>query len=155
MLYIHPPKKELGFSLPPDVCYSWGQSRFELASAGCQFYALMEDVQIGSISWQSQETAADRQLEERFNALVRKWKRETIHFSLIQQMVLHPAYQEIIGLGPKVIPLILSELRKEPDFWFWALRALTGEDPITEEMRGDLEAMTDAWLSWGHTHAYL
>jgi hypothetical protein len=75
--------------------------------------------------------------------------------SFVQQMVLHPSYQEIIGLGPRAISLILEELRKEPDFWFWALRSLTGENPTTEEMRGDLEAMTRAWLEWGRERGYL
>ena len=70
-------------------------------------------------------------------------------------MVLHPAYQQIIAMGNSVIPLILNELKKEPDFWFSALRALTGAEPLKETMRGDLIAMTNAWLYWGHKNAYL
>jgi hypothetical protein len=32
-------------------------------------------------------------------------------------------------MGRDVVPLILADLRKEPYQWFWALRAITGEDP--------------------------
>ena len=77
-----------------------------------------------------------------------------MNLSSIGKMVLHPAYQRIIGFGPKAIPLILKQMEKEPDFWFWALKSITGEDPITEEMLGDFEAMTKAWLNWGCEHGY-
>ena len=126
-------------------------------TSGIDNYIPADNLQLGPSQWAYSVflTDTDEGLNQRFNSLVKRWKRETIHFSLIQQMVLHPAYQEIIGLGPKVVPLILRELEKEPDFWFWALRAVTGEDPTTKEMRGDLQAMTKAWLNWGYGHAYL
>lgn len=136
------------------TCYLEGQGSFN-PTRGLDNYVFWGDLQLGSSQWAVSVPVADVQLKQRFNALVKRWKRETIHFSLIEQMVLHPAYQEIIGVGPKVIPLILNELKKEPDFWFWALRALTGEDPTTKEMRGDLQDMSKAWLSWGYEHAYL
>jgi hypothetical protein len=60
---------------------------------------------------------------------------------------MHPAYQQIIGLGPAGVPLLLRELEREPDHWFWALRAITGEDPVPEEARGRLREMAAAWLS--------
>ena len=54
--------------------------------------------------------------------------------------------------GPSVkIPVKkTSELRREPDHWFWALIAITGEDPVAPKDRGKLQEMTDAWLacSW-------
>ena len=68
-------------------------------------------------------------------------------------MAMHPAYQQIIGMGTPALPLIFQELQREPDHWFWALGAITGENPVPEEDAGDLDAMTDAWLSWGSTNA--
>jgi hypothetical protein len=59
-------------------------------------------------------------------------------------------YRAIIALGPEVVPLILRELEKEPDDWFWALAILTGENPVPEEDRGKTLEMTKAWLKWGH-----
>ena len=41
---------------------------------------------------------------------------------------------------PAVVPLILSELEKEPDLWFWALEAITDENPVSESDAGDIEA---------------
>lgn len=134
--------------------YLWEEIGFNPTS-GVDNYIFFGNIELGSSQWAYSIPLVDIELKQRFNSLSRRWKSETIHFSLIQQMVLHSAYQEIIGLGPQAIPLILNELKKEPDFWFWALRALTGEDPTTKTIRGDLEAMTDAWLSWGRKHAYL
>ena len=64
-------------------------------------------------------------------------------------MARHPAYEEIIGLGVAVVPLILLELEREPDHWFIALKRLTGADPVTAEHRGDLRAMARDWTDWG------
>jgi hypothetical protein len=67
---------------------------------------------------------------------------------------LHSAYQKIIGLGAAAVPLLLAELRREPDDWFWALHAVTGADPVPEANRGNLPAMTEAWLQWGREKGY-
>ena len=58
-------------------------------------------------------------------------------------------------MGRDVIPFILQQLERCPDFWFWALRSLTDENPVTQQMRGDVAAMTEAWLNWGREHGYL
>lgn len=58
-------------------------------------------------------------------------------------------YRAIIALGPEVVPLILHELEKQPDDWFWALAILTGENPVPEQDRGKTLEMTKAWLKWG------
>ena len=42
-------------------------------------------------------------------------------------------------MGPEVIPLILAELENEPDYWFAALRELTGENPVPRGA-GDTQA---------------
>jgi hypothetical protein len=39
-------------------------------------------------------------------------------------------YQEIIGMGERAVPLLLAELKREPDDWFWALHAITGASPL-------------------------
>jgi hypothetical protein len=44
--------------------------------------------------------AADpRTLNRQFRELAETWRRETGFFSFMQQRVLHPAYQRIIGMG--------------------------------------------------------
>lgn len=52
-------------------------------------------------------------------------------------------------MGEGAVPLLLAELRREPDDWFWALHAITGANPVPAASRGDLRAMTEAWLQWG------
>ncbi len=90
-----------------------------------------------------------------FKSLTLEWKADTAILSSVQDISLHPAYQRIIGLGKSVLPLIFESLEREPDHWFWALRALTGEDPVPTKDRGKLGAMTDAWLAWGVEHGYV
>ena len=89
-------------------------------------------------------------LERRFNDLAEEWKYETAHHSMMSSIVLHKSYQEIIGLGRDVLPLILKKLSIESNHWFWALRAISGEDPVPACEVGKLDAMRDAWLKWGH-----
>jgi hypothetical protein len=94
--------------------------------------------------------------EKRFIRLRDKWKSETAHESSTTRLVLHPAYQGIIGMGPDIVPLLLRELDQEPQvgFWFWALHAITQEDPVSSEDRGDGKAMAKAWIAWGKAQAY-
>jgi hypothetical protein len=85
-----------------------------------------------------------------FLQLVDRWRAETRFSSSSREIVFHPAYQRIIGLGPEVVPLILQRLKQRPEHWFWALTALTGaSDVVPPNERGDLAAMTARWLAWG------
>ncbi len=93
-------------------------------------------------------------VEERFQRLASIWKAERGPTSSITAIATHPAYQQIIGMGPAVIPFILRELERELDHWFWALKAITGEDPIPPESRGKMRAMAEAWLRWGRERGY-
>jgi len=92
--------------------------------------------------------------KEKFYRFCKRWKRETKHMSCPEDMILHPAYQRIIGLGPSAIPLILAELERELDFWFWALDAISEENPVSDDVQGDMEKMRLAWIQWGRENAY-
>jgi hypothetical protein len=89
-----------------------------------------------------------------FTQLVARWRAETEYISSTSRLVEHPAYQEIISMGPAVIPLLLCELAQEPDFWFAALQHLTGQDPVRPEQQGKIQEMANAWLEWGKEHGY-
>jgi hypothetical protein len=93
-------------------------------------------------------------LEQTFLQLVEQWQRETGMMSLVSKMSMHPAYQRIIGMGQPVVPLLLRELEREPDHWFWALQAITGENPVLPEQRGNLEQMAQAWVEWGRANGF-
>jgi len=91
------------------------------------------------------------QLEEKFQRLAAEWRDETAHLSSLTKIVMHPKYQNIIGLGPDVLPLLFKELQIEPDYWFLALKAITEADPVSPEDYGDLGKMTEAWLLWANS----
>ncbi len=61
-------------------------------------------------------------MQRDFYRLAAIWKTTTVHWSNITEKCSHPAYREIIALGPDVLPLIFDELEREPDDWFVALR---------------------------------
>lgn len=93
--------------------------------------------------------------EVKFMKLMREWKEDTIFCSSITQMSMHPSYQMIIGMGHPVVELILNEMKKEPDHWFWALKAITSKDPVPHDHRGNIEVMTEDWLDWGRRNGYI
>lgn len=86
---------------------------------------------------------------EKFYSLAEAWRQDVRFTSSLTQIVLHPTYQRIIGMGVAAVPFLLRELERKPDHWFWALTAITGADPIQPEDRGKLKKMTEAWLRWG------
>ena len=99
-----------------------------------------------------------RQLENpviRFLTLKAQWEIETAVLSSTTEIAMHPAYQQIIGMGHVAVPLILSEMKKKPGHWFWALKSITGEDPVSPKQIGRIKEMSEAWLCWGRKQGYL
>lgn len=92
--------------------------------------------------------------EQKFNQLVATWKANRGAASSLTALSMQPAYQQIIGMGPAAVPLLLRELERAPDHWFWALKAITGADPIASEQRGRVADMAAAWLRWGREQGY-
>lgn len=94
------------------------------------------------------------ELESIFTALVKQWREETRGMSSTNQMCIHPTYQQIIGMGEPVISLLLREVERKSGHWFWALKSISREDPVTLEFRGNTKEMTKAWLEWGKQKGY-
>jgi hypothetical protein len=92
--------------------------------------------------------------EQRFRKLAETWKRETAYLSNVAKKAMHPAYQGIIGLGEPAVPLILEELKCDPADWFWALTAITGENPVDPSVAGNIDGMTESWLKWGREQGF-
>ena len=90
---------------------------------------------------------SDSTLRREFDALVDRWTRETMLSSSITHICMHEAYQQIIGLGERVLPLVFEEMLAGQLHWSWALSAITRDNPAegTESPR----AATDAWIAWG------
>jgi hypothetical protein len=94
-------------------------------------------------------------LRDRFQRLAAEWKSQARYLSNTAQMAMLAPYQRIIGMGLPVVPLILEELQREPDQWFWALEAITDENPVPPEAAGKVRQMAQAWIEWGRRHGYL
>ncbi len=90
--------------------------------------------------------------EMRFSYFAAQWREESAIMSSTTEMVMTQSYQAILGMGEKAVPLIFKRLEAEgdqPENWFWALRAITGQNPVAPELRGNRRAMAAAWLDWG------
>lgn len=107
--------------------------------------------------WRDRQIAAvaerdvDDDLRNTFEELAQTWSSQTAHLSSPLKLMEHPAYRQIIGLGPAVLPLLLRDLAETHRFWFPALNAITGENPIPEDAAGNIGRMADAWVAWGRS----
>ena len=77
----------------------------------------------------------DEESARRFYALKARWENDVRLISDTNEICTHEAYQKIIGMGEKALP-------------FWAPKAITCEDPVPKELRGNLQLMAEAWLKW-------
>ena len=94
-------------------------------------------------------------VRERFDRLAAQWREESQYMSNTGQMTLLKSYLGIIGIGEPAVPLLLEELKRDPDYWFRALEAITLEDPVPPEDKGRLDRMAAAWIDWGVRSGHL
>lgn len=99
-----------------------------------------------SIAGRKRPQSEAARVELIFNQNVARWKSETVHWSSIQKMISHPSYLRIIGLGKPAIPLLVRELHGNPDHWFAALEAVTGENPVPPT--ANFAQAVAAWVEW-------
>src|SRR5262245_28081969 len=99
-------------------------------------------------------TRVTESTEQRFQQLAAVWLAETAYVSSSSDLVAHPAFQEIVGMGPVVIPLLLRELQNGSGPWHRALRRTTGANPVPLADQGNLDKATAAWLEWGKEQGY-
>jgi hypothetical protein len=93
-------------------------------------------------------------LEHRFQRLAATWVAETSHMSSTTDQMSHPALQEIVNMGEAVVSFLLRELEKRSGHWHRALKRITHADPTPPSDRGDIDKITEAWLSWGKDQGY-
>lgn len=103
---------------------------------------------------QSPDTGPTESMEGKFRRLADVWRAETAYTSSSSDLVSHPAFQEIVSMGPAVIPLLLRELENRTGHWHRALRRITGVDPVPPAERGNLAKTAAAWLGWGKEQGY-
>ena len=123
--------------------YRTSTSIQELIGRGTSAYIVLANQQDACTDFHSAHT---RML---FNALTQQWRDATQYLSSVHAIVLHPAYQKIIGMGERAIPYILKELDTDQGLWAWALNSISGENPVPPEDAGNMARMADAWRAWG------
>ena len=90
-----------------------------------------------------------------FRNLAQQWRNERGTSSSVTWITSRPSYLRIIALGEQCVPYILKELQKRPDHWFTALRAITQDNPVAEQHRGNMRAMAADWINWGISKGYI
>lgn len=115
----------------------------------------MSQTTLPSIRKFSSTEPSGPEVESIFHALVEKWFAEAGMLSNPSKKFTHAAYQQIIGLGPRVVPFLLEDLAQGRGNWIWALSAITREDPVHDEEAGDLTKIAARWLAWGKSKGYL
>jgi hypothetical protein len=101
------------------------------------------------------QLALESGVRDRFQRLAAQWKERSRYLSNTAQMAMLEPYQRIIGMGPVVVAMILEELRRESDHWFWALESITELNPVPPESAGKVRQMPEAWTTWGRQQGLL
>lgn len=93
-------------------------------------------------------------VEERFRELEARWNRDTAHLSSSTRIINHPAFAEIVALGPSVVPFMLRDLETKPRLWVWALPKILGTSPENVKDSANIGELSKAWLQWAKEHGY-
>lgn len=104
----------------------------------------------GSVSHQEPPQTT---IEAEFNALAEQWYRETRKILIANQIVIHPAYQQIIGMGKEALPYIFRELEKTRGHWIWALTMIYRKDHAKPGQ--NFRQAVDSWLEIGKLEGYI
>src|SRR5437763_15042700 len=100
-------------------------------------------------------TPAAETIEQRVVRLLGSWREQTAYLSSSTRITGHPAYQELIALGPAALPFLFRDLEQTADGHLSnALTTLTGAHPVSAEDRGKLAKVADAWLRWARENGY-
>ena len=153
MNYSNPAVATATLALTPGEIYLDTAEEFDTSDV-VDDYISWENLSGEAVSLLQRETVAEKELRKKFNELAETWKEETKFLSSISDIIIHPAHMQIIAMGPKAVSLILNRLKEETDLWFWALNFITGENPVTQDIRGNVKAMSEAWLEWGRKNGY-
>jgi hypothetical protein len=94
-------------------------------------------------------------LEQPVARLLRTWRDETAYLSSSTAITEHPAYLELIALGPVALPFLFRDLELTGDGHLSkALTAITGVRPIPADERGQVRKIAESWLRWARENGY-
>ena len=100
-------------------------------------------------------TPTAESIEQRVVRLLGSWREETRYLSDSTKITGHPAYQELIALGPAALPFLFRDLERTGDGHLSkALTAITGARPVPDDVRGQMRKVAEAWLRWAKDNGY-
>jgi len=126
-----------------EICFNDLASAYDIASFNCP----------KRTSESAEPAKASKTLEDEFNELADKWYRDTRKLSVADQIVTHPAYQKIIGMGRDALPFIFRELKRTRGHWLWALQMICRHDHAKPGQK--FGEAVDHWLKWGEGEGYI
>lgn len=88
-----------------------------------------------------------------FSFLAKQWEEDTLYDSSLEAIWFHPAYQRIMAMGQRALPMILRELDKRLGHWFYALANIVRKD--IGDGAANLEDARQRWLEWGRQNNLL
>jgi hypothetical protein len=87
-------------------------------------------------------------MEKKFEIHFKKWKSKTQFQSNINSIISDTDFQQIIGMGKRVIPFILQEINHEPSNLVWALNFITNST-LSKNQHTTLTEACKSWVKWG------
>jgi hypothetical protein len=94
-------------------------------------------------------TPSVESVEQQVVRLLENWRTKTAYLSSSTRITGHPAYRELIALGPTALPFLFRDLERTGDGHLSkALAEMTGARPVPTEDRGNVRKVADAWLRW-------
>ena len=86
-------------------------------------------------------------IEEKFEALAEAWNDHNSGRSVVDYY--HLSHLQIIGMGTPILGMALERLLGGDGRWVFSLKCISGEEADAPSMRGDLDAVMNAWHEWG------
>ena len=96
-------------------------------------------------------------LECLFERLTDSWIEETWMHSSTSIIMNNNNCKQLIGLGEKIVPLILEKYQESPSVrWSCLLGKILGEHPdVPREHWGKVSIIRDYWIEWGKEKGYI
>jgi hypothetical protein len=94
-------------------------------------------------------------LEQRVQRLLATWREETAVISSSTVLNSHPAYRELIAIGPPVLPYLFRDMEQTYDGHLSrALAEITGARPVQPGEGGKIRLVAERWLNWARENGY-
>jgi hypothetical protein len=101
------------------------------------------------------QAAPEEKVEQHVRCLLATWREQTGFLSSSTALVSHPAYRELISIGPAALPFLFRDMEQTLDGQLSsALVAITGAQPVPSEDGGKIKNVAERWLAWARNNGY-